>query len=97
MPPAPRHPIVDPVKHLHRTVSAHEAVREGIASHVRKEHVRREDAAAKARADAALLSPVTPSRAPLQSRPVVRGHERSRILGGHVVGGSGVETAGHLL
>jgi hypothetical protein len=41
MPPQGRHVMVQPVHHLRRAVSAHQAVHEGIATHAQKEHDRR--------------------------------------------------------
>lgn len=50
----PKMPYIDLTKSLNRVISAHEAVIEGIATHVQKEHAKREDAYAKAEAEAKL-------------------------------------------
>lgn len=60
MPPARKHPPVNPVHHLRNTVYAHRAVQEGIATHAQKEQDKRDQREDKARADAKLLNPKTP-------------------------------------
>lgn len=60
MPPARKHPMMNPAHHLHKAVRAHQAVQEGIATHAQKEQDKRDKREDKARADARLLNPVTP-------------------------------------
>lgn len=57
MPPVRKHPMVNPLHHLHKTVKAHQAVQEGIATHAQKEQDKRDKAEDKARADAKLRNP----------------------------------------
>lgn len=47
---------------LRRAISAHEAVRQGIATHVEKEHAKRQAAYHKQEQDASLAKPLTPPR-----------------------------------
>lgn len=53
--PFKRRPV-NLISHLHKTVTAHQAVHEGIATHAEKEHARRLDAQNLSRANASLLS-----------------------------------------
>jgi len=63
MPPVRKHPMVNPVHHLRRTVKAHRAVMEGIATHAQKEQDARDKREDKARADNKLRNPVSPPNA----------------------------------
>lgn len=85
MPPAAKHPPVNVAAHLARTVRAHTAVREGIATHAEKEHVRRQEAGAKLEAERRIAKSIAPSRETLRTRPVVCRDEPVRILGRHLV------------
>lgn len=47
---------------IRKVISAHEAVRIGIATHVEKEHAKRQDEHHRKEQDANLSRPLTPSR-----------------------------------
>jgi hypothetical protein len=60
MPPTRKHPLVDPVKHLHKAVKAHQAVKDGIAWHAKMEAAKRAKQEATDTANAGLLNPAIP-------------------------------------
>jgi hypothetical protein len=69
------------VKHLHRVVSAHKHVMEGIASHAEKERVKREMLGQKAKLGATLPGSVGTSRQSLHADRAVLRDESVWLLG----------------
>jgi hypothetical protein len=88
MPPTPKHVMVQHVQRLRRAVSAHAAVREGIATQVQKESDKRAAVLDRKQAVDKLTPPKTTLRHEVFTRTVVRRDQRTRLLGGNLVCGS---------